>query len=69
VAHLAQVRLVGEAVGLAHQLDVGLVQVVQLGGQRGEAGGGGVGGAAGRWGRQLATGSSSAARTGSWARI
>ncbi len=32
-AELAQVRLVGEAVGLAHAAHVGLVEVVQLGGQ------------------------------------
>ena len=45
-AELAQVRLVGEAVGVADLLDVGGVEVVELGGQRGEAGGRGVGGRA-----------------------
>ena len=38
VAHLAQVGGVGKAVGAAHQVDVGRVQIVQLGLERGKAG-------------------------------
>jgi hypothetical protein len=50
-AELAEMGLVGEAVGLAHPADVGGVEVVELAGEGGERGGGGVGG-----GRALATG-------------
>ena len=41
-AELAQMRLVGEAVGLAHAAHVGLVEVVELGGQHREGGGAGA---------------------------
>ena len=66
-AELAQVGLVGELVGLAHLLEVGLGQVAQLVGQRGEGRdlGGLVGAGAGsgvRCSPCSAAGSSSAAR-------
>ena len=43
-AELAEVRFVGEAVGVADAPDVGGVEVVELDGQRGERRGGGVAG-------------------------
>ncbi len=43
VAHLAQVGLVGKAVGAAHLFSVGGIQVVELGLERGKAGRGGIG--------------------------
>ena len=43
VAQLAQMGLVGKAVGLAHLLDIGGAEVVQIGSERGEAGRGSVG--------------------------
>jgi hypothetical protein len=43
-AELAEVRLVGEAVGVADAPDVGGVEVVELDGQRRERRGGGVAG-------------------------
>ena len=42
-AELAEVRFVGEAVGVAHASDVGGVEVVELDGERGERRRGGVG--------------------------
>ena len=41
-AELAEVGLVGEAIGLAHAADVGRVQVAELGGQGGERRRGGI---------------------------
>ena len=50
-AELAEVRFVGEAVGVADAPDVGGVEVVELAGQGGERGGGGVARRARPWRR------------------
>ena len=47
VAHLAQVRGVGKAIGAAHQLDIVGRQVIQLAFKHRKAGGGRIGG--GQW--------------------
>ena len=43
VADLAQMRLIGKAIGRPHLFQIGRRQVIELGGQAGEAGGCGIG--------------------------